>query len=170
MAASNGGIKRSFFDRAAVLGKLNKAEKRVLPKIGRFIRRAAKSSLRLGKMVALADMKSEAREDYEREKKIRKSKGLKPSPRRRQSAKRGQPPKLHEKNSPLKRLIFYAFDDRKHTVVVGPEFFRNGKSGGKAPGNLEYGLNGHSRFPFMGPAMKQEIPKLPGMWRDAVKK
>lgn len=68
----------------------------------------------------------------------------------------GQPPKVHRSDSftrarrdprtgietrrptsPLKELIFFAFDRARNSVIVGPARF--GTAGGRVPGVLEYG-------------------------------
>ena len=93
----------------------------------------------------------------------------------------GSPPSSH--TGLLKRFIFFGYDPRKRSVVIGPvRLTQNGR--GKAPALLEYGgtttlqRHGNPRKrvranfrgrPFMGPAFEKEQPKLPAMWRDSIK-
>lgn len=91
----------------------------------------------------------------------------------------GKPPHSHV--GLLRRFIFFGYDPRKRSVVIGPTALSN--SNGEAPSLLEYGgttrirdtRNGRRRTarfrgrPYMGPALEAEQPKLPSMWRDSVK-
>ena len=134
--------KGMFFDRAAVLAKVDGATRRVLSKFGAFVRQRAKSSIR----------------------------------KRRAISEPGQPPSSHV--GLLKRLIFFAFDPNRKSVVIGPTLLRPGS---KAPKLLEHG--GDTTFdtakgkqparyrprPFMGPAFAAEEPRLPDLWKNSVK-
>lgn len=97
--------------------------------------------------------------------------------RRKKSANPGEPPSAHGSN--LKQ-IFFAWDDSKRSVVVGPIIFSVRDGGGKAPGLLERGgerisrtKRGKSRrlhyrkFPFAVPAMEAELPKFAGLFKGA---
>ena len=101
--------------------------------------------------------------------------------KRKKTSTPGSPPSSH--TGLLKRFIFFGYDPRKRSVVIGPvRLTQNGR--GKAPSLLEYGgtttlqrhdnprkrvrANFRSR-PFMGPAFEKEQPKLPAMWRDSIK-
>jgi hypothetical protein len=106
-------VTKTFFDRQAVIDAVGRANARVLAKAGAFIRRSAKRSIRYAK-----------------------------SP-----SKPGNPPHAHEsrkggKDSPLRELIFFAYDDRTTSLVVGPTPFRGAaivprvlELGGTAPGH-----------------------------------
>lgn len=105
-------VTKMFFDRRAVIDALGRANAMALSKAGAFIRRSAKGSIRYAK-----------------------------SP-----SKPGRPPHAHEskkggKDSPLRELIFFAYDDRTASLVVGPTPFRGPaiaprvlELGGAAPG------------------------------------
>ena len=106
-------VTQTFFDRRVVVEAVGRANARVLSKAGAFVRRTAKGSIRYAK-----------------------------SPSR-----PGRPPHAHRskkgnKFSPLRELIFFGFDHRTASVVIGPTPFR-GKSivprvlelGGTAPGH-----------------------------------
>lgn len=92
----------------------------------------------------------------------------------------GQPPKSHV--GTLKNLIFFSFDPKTESTVIGPVKFGLGL----APKALEYGgMSIRSRRikaasgeklvakkpvkirarPFMNPALRAELPKFPGMFR-----
>ena len=136
-----------FFDSKKVIDATTKAERKVFSRFGAFVRRAARSSIR----------------------------------RRKRVSEPGKPPSSH--TGLLKRFIFFAYDLGRRSVVIGPARL-SGKIG-DAPRALEYA--GKSKVvarrrgqrvirtvtirarPFMGPAFKQEKPKLPAMWRDSVR-
>lgn len=90
---------------------------------------------------------------------------------RKKSSPPGQPPSSHEGS--LKRLIFFAYDAEKKTVVIGPVPFRTGA----APALLEYGgavprKSGRPKRyrgnPFMAPAAAAEVPKFADLLRGMV--
>jgi hypothetical protein len=76
-------------------------------------------------------------------------------------------------------LIFFGYDPARKSVVIGPTPFR---SEVEAPPLLEYGgravranrkgkkvIATYKARPFMGPAFKQEKPKLPALWATSIK-
>ena len=139
---------RLFFDRKAITRRVDKATRRVLSRFGAFVRNTARKSIR----------------------------------RRKRPAEPGQPPSSH--TGLLRRFIFFGYDPApgRQSVVIGPErLTRRGR--GEAPPLLEYG--GSQRMkgrkgqpvrttyqprPFMAPAFQKELPNLPPLWRDSVKK
>lgn len=137
-------ITKLFFDRKAVLGKVDRATRRVLSRFGAFVRRTARSSIR----------------------------------KRKKTSAPGAPPSSH--SGLLKKFIFFGYEPRKRSVVIGPVRLTQ-KGRGEAPPLLEYGgttaveRRGKRKSarirarPFMGPAMAKEKPKLPAMWRDSVR-
>jgi len=98
---------------------------------------------------------------------IKKRKGTSPP---------GGPPYSHA--GLLKKLIFFAFDAQRQSVVIGPTLLREGSA---APRLLEHGGEAQletkqgpkaARYrprPFMGPAFEKERPSLPALWRDSVR-
>ena len=139
--------KEMFFDRKVVRSAVDRTARRVLSRFGAFVRRAAKSSIR----------------------------------KRKRASAPGEPPSSH--TGLLKQFIFFGYDRDRRSVVIGPA--RLNQKVGEAPAALEYGgtstvvegLRGRRRKrkvkiaarPYMGPAFKQEKPKLAAMWRDSVR-
>jgi len=98
--------------------------------------------------------------------------------KRKKTSQPGSPPSSHI--GLLKKFIFFGYDPRKDSVVIGPvRLTQNGR--GEAPSLLEYG--GTTKVthrgkrkrakvrprPFMGPAFEKEQPKLPAMWKGSVR-
>lgn len=87
----------------------------------------------------------------------------------------GGPPSSHEGS--LRKLILFAFDPARKSVVIGPARFKRGE----APPLLEYGgtvvrqtRDGPRRMvyrprPFIGPAAAAELPRLGSLIRSAVR-
>jgi len=150
--------KSNFFDRLTVITAAGQARVRVFSRFGSHVRRRAKSSIR----------------------------------KRKKSSKPGQAPSSHV--GTLRRLIFFSYDRNRNSVVMGPTLI-NHPTG--APEILEYGGNtvvddvrwvsgpkyGNRRQriattkrvkiaarPYMGPAFKAELPGLPAMWKDSIRK
>jgi len=102
-------------------------------------------------------------------------------PRKRVS-RPGEPPSSH--TGLLKKFIFFAYQPRNKSVVIGPVQLTQ-KGRGEAPRLLEHGgtatlqrhgkrdkANFRAHFqgrPFMGPAFLKEQPKLPEMWRQSIR-
>lgn len=141
-------MKGLFFDAPKVMRSVDTATRKVLSKFGAFVRTAAKSSIR----------------------------------KRKKASEPGKPPSSH--TGLLKQFIYFAYDPSTQGVVIGPT--RLNKTAGTAPEALEYGGSATvvrrrkdgrreskrvaiSKRPFMHPALKQELPKLPAMWQDSVK-
>jgi hypothetical protein len=88
-------ITKCFLDRERVIARIGRAAAQTLAKAGAFIRRTAKGKIRYAKSVS----------------------------------KPGGPPHAHEsqkggKDSPLRELLYFAYDERSNSVVVGPTPFR----------------------------------------------
>jgi len=144
-------VKAIFFDRPKVRRGADRAKRRALSKAGAFIRQRARTS-------------------------IRKRKGASPP---------GQPPRSHEGS--LRRLILFGFGRASDSVVVGPARLNRP---GEAPNVLEFGgrttitrrrtkKNGRrvlesrrvriAARPYMGPALKKELPNIPKAWANSVR-
>ena len=80
----------------------------------------------------------------------------------------GSPPSSHD--GTLKKLVFFSFDPKRESVVIGPVLAK----GGEAPALLEHGgtsaAGGRYRGnPFMRPAFDAELPKAQNEFRDFIK-
>lgn len=135
--------KSLFFDRQKVLSQVSRAERRVLSRFGAYVRQDARQRIRRRKRPS---------QPYE-------------SPT--------------NQTGLLKRHIYFVFDPDRRSVVIGPVLLNRGTS---APATLEYGgettitrTDGKSirvtiaPRPYMGPAFRQELPKVPALWRDSVR-
>jgi hypothetical protein len=133
-----------FFDQVKVKNKVDKQTRKVLSRFGSFVRQTSRRSIR----------------------------------RRKKSSRPGQPPSSH--TGVLKRFIFFGYDQNRRNVVIGPVVVP-GKAG-KAPEALEHGgrvtvTGGDARRrttviearPFMGPAFRAEVMKVPSLWVNAIK-
>lgn len=156
--------KANFFDRKKVANAVDRATKKALNAAGRMIRAAAQKSLAYGD----------------------------------KASRPGSPPTAHRSRlhtrvskttgksrtravSYLREFLFYSYDPANNSVVVGPVRLGSTVDPGALPA-LEYGgsstvedRRGVRRRiqvrprPFMGPALRQELPGLPAMWRDSVR-
>lgn len=79
----------------------------------------------------------------------------------------GEPPR--NQTGKLRDNIFFWYDPDERSVSIGPGLFQRNRD---VPGLLEHG--GHTRRgvlaarPYMGPALKEELPKLPALWHNSV--
>jgi len=128
-----------FFDSSKVKQQTSKAERQVLSRFGAFVRTRVRSMIR----------------------------------KRRAPSAPGQPPSSH--TGLLKRFIYFVYDAARRSVIIGP--IRLASKRGDAPELLEEGGLAVRRGkpaayrprPYMGPAFSAELPRVPAMWRDAVK-
>lgn len=134
--------KQSFFTARPVRDALDRASRKILSRFGAFVRQRAKTSMR------------------------------KATSRRRVSAP-GQPPLAH--TGLLRQHIYFGYDPVARSVIIGP--VRLGNLPGTAPKALEFGgvsLTADNRRvyirprPYMAPALRQELDKLPPMWKNAL--
>lgn len=158
--------KSQFFDRNVTKG-LSRAAKTVLSKYGAFVRRSAKSSLRMAKQKTRGEMTAEERDRYDVRVQIAKREGKKKPRRPDAISKPGDPPRLHTRpKSPLRELIFFVYDPNEKAVVIGPTASK--ETNGRATEALEFGKRGVKARPFMGPAAERERPNLL-RWKNTVK-
>lgn len=130
-----------FFTAKAVTSRVSQATRTVLSKAGAFVRRTARQSIR----------------------------------KRKRSAEPGNPPSSHA--GTLKDLIFFGYDHRSESVVIGPTTNRASTSGPSGASLLEFGgtvrrkgkTYRYRRFPYMQPALENEAPKFPNLFRDSVR-
>jgi len=97
--------------------------------------------------------------------------------KRKAISKPGQPPRSHA--GQLRKLLFYAWDPRTRSIVIGPAAFKEAE----APNLLEFGgrvgrLDRRQRRPrtmiyrkrpFMGPAYEAERDQLPERFRNSLR-
>lgn len=141
-------VKSSFFDREAIVRGMDAATRKAASQGGAFVRRTARSLIG--------------------------------PPAKKRAAPRpaGKPPRGHTDR--LRANIFFSWDSQTKSVVIGPVPFGDGT----APGALERG--GRSRMkvgrrhhrrtvtatvkphPYMGPALTENIPKLPDLWANTL--
>ena len=137
-------IKRMFFDRQAVISKVDAASRKVLSKFGAFVRRSAKSSIRKRKKPAPPGSPPSSHTGllkkfiffgYDTD-----AQSVVIGPTRLNQKGRGEAPPLLEYGG-------------KATLV------RRGKKKRTT----------YKARPYMGPAFEKEKPQLPAMWRDSVR-
>lgn len=137
-------IKRMFFDRQAVISKVDAATRRVLSRFGAFVRRSAKSSIRKRKKAAPPGQPPSSHTGLLKKfiffgyDAARQSVVI--GPTRLNQKGRGEAPPLLEYGG-------------KATLV------RRGKKK-----HVTYQAR-----PYMGPAFEKEKPQLPAMWRGSVR-
>lgn len=169
--------KALFFDAPAVQRAVDRGTRRVLSRFGAFVWTKAKDlTNRPARRMTLSEMTPEQRANHKRAVAIAKRKG-RPVPKKpARPSQPGEPPR--RVTGVLRRFLRFAFDDAAQSVVIGAVPVPS-RSGAQAP--LEHGgkttvksRRGSRRVriaarPFMAPALERELPKLPGMWRDAVR-
>ncbi len=160
------GVSASFFDSEKVLTAAKKGTIRSLSRCGAFVRTEEKSSIKYANKSAPAGQPPKAH----RGRMTRTSKKKDGSTTTRQV-------------SPLKELIYFAYDERSESVVVGPADFRNrARRSYRVPTILEQGGTVHRRTPrgqpqsvtyrgnpFAGPALRRVQGKFPDMFRDLLR-
>ena len=158
--------KSNFFDRAKVINAVDKAARKILSKVGAFIRQDAKQSIRPARMKPLGALSEKERKSYERRVREWKARGKGgPKPRRPlQHSRPGDPPRSIL--GLLRKLIFFVWDPARKSVVIGPAKI-NSKS--DAPSALEHGAGKIRRRPYMQPAYERNKAKIAAMWRNSVK-
>lgn len=103
--------KKGFFDRQAVMDKVDAATRKSLNKAGASLRLIAQRSMRYVSA---------------------KGRGKKP----RRVSRPGEPPRAVREHPWLRKHLYYSYDDASETVVVGPVGFRGEDP---VPGTLERG-------------------------------
>lgn len=131
-------FKDSFFDSESVLREATLVERRTLSRFGAFTRQRIRSSLKYAKGKSTPGKPPHVHKGggFTREKKDKAGNVS------RQAV------------SPLRELVFFAYDAAAHSTVVGPAKF--GSKGGSVPGLLERGGPGTFKDPETG-QMKRGI-------------
>jgi hypothetical protein len=136
-------VKRFFFDRPAVLSKVDAATRRVLSKFGAFVRRTAKSS-------------------------IRKRKKASP-PGKPPSSHTGLLKRLiFFGYDPGKRSVVIGPEPLRSTVEAPPLLEYGGTARRKGRGGKSVMATYKPRA-YMGPAFDKELNNLPPLWQDSVR-
>lgn len=156
--------KGNFFDRPKVIAAVDKARLKYLRTAGGKVRLTARRSIRKPRQMKLGEMSTELRQKYHIWEYYAKKRGRKKPKRPFASSKPGEPPR--DQTGLLKRFIFFSFDDRTKTTVVGPAKL-NSPSG--APERLEYGAEDMKPRPYMTPALQHHEHAFAAMWKDLVK-
>ncbi len=176
MATVTWKIVDQFFDRAPVQRAVDRAKKRELSRAGSFVRRTARRSIRpAGKRAIKAKKKNRG--------------GSRNDPT---ISRPGQPPRMHTAGARNLKTILFGYEQSRQSVVVGPVKFP--RSGNNVPELMEHGGVGKVRVlrrnqrkrkrgrvrtrlvavryrprPFMNPALRQELPKFPALFRNSVR-
>ena len=136
--------KAGFFDRAAVLGAVDRATRKVLSRFGAFVRTTARSSIRRRKNISRPGQAPTSWTGLLKKFLFfsfdRASRSVVIGPVR-LSESRGEAPPLLEHGGTATRTDRQGRNER----VV------------------------YERRPYMGPAFDKELPKLPELWRDSVR-
>jgi len=151
-------IKDLFFDRAAVIGAVDAAKRKVLSKAGAFIRTAARTSIRKRKGSAPAGKPPHSHEGSLRRLILfgydRHSDSVVVGP-------------VGFKNSTAPSVLEYG-GPATVTRRRGGRGGRGGRDG--RSGRPESRTVKIASRPYMGPALERERPKLPLLWRNSVRR
>jgi len=157
--------KGNFFDRAGVLSNVDRQTRKNLSKFGAFLRAAIRTRLKYGDDSSEPGASPVIHKTMSRPGKVSAKTG-----------KAGKPQSV----SPLRELVFFAYDESRKSVVVGPARLQ-GKPG-NAPAALEYGgpsviKNGDGTRtvtirprPYLAPSFEQVKKELPAIWASSVKR
>lgn len=160
MTARIGGVEfKYFFDREAVEREVALKGKRWLGRVGSLVRKIARSRsiLKKAPQKRISELTKEERRRYRIAQSMFKRGKRNSRPRRpERSAPRGEPPLLHvvPKFNPLRR-IFYSYDPKRESVIVGPERFGEG---------VVHKIEAHN--PFMTPALQLAEPRIAEIVRE----
>lgn len=160
-------LKRFFFDRSAVSNAIDRGTRSALSKFGAFVRRADRSSLKYG-----AGKSAPGRPPV-----VHRTAGFTKSRKSRRTGAASRQP-----SSPLRELVFFAYDPAGKSVVVGPALFGGSKvGGGTAPRLIEEGGPGpvlsngrlkrghYAARPHLGPAYRATLPKAAAMFKSQIR-
>lgn len=167
--------RKSFFDQPAVMRAVDSTRRRNLAQQGRFIQRAARRLIRPARRKRLDEMSSDERRQYRAACAIAEREGRRITRRPFAPSRPGEPPR--GRTGLLRNRLFFSYDSRSQSVVVGPE-----AAGPRTADVLESGgtvriTAGPNRGqmkrveprPFMGPAHEAFKPTLARIWRDSIR-
>ena len=140
------------------------ATRKWLGRVGGTVRKIARRSLKRARpMRSEEEMTDDQLDDWIAINAGRRRRGLEPLDLPERVSKPGKPPLLHDKLSPLKRLLVYHVNAEGGEVLIGPERSRSGIAD-----RLEYGYGKQLPRPFMGPAHEKVKPQMAQWWHDAI--
>lgn len=161
MAFDVQAFKNTFFDRAAVADQVPPAVRRALSKFGAFVRRRAQKSLVYGTGKSAPGLPPTVHRSASFTRRKRANGGVKLKP-----------------SSPLRELLFFAFDPVRQSVAIGPAI---GSAPTGGPERTEHGGSGtvlhHRRRvaanwparPFMRPAFSAELPGAADLFKGLIR-
>jgi len=162
----------SFFDRGVVTRALTQQQRRVFSKFGAFVRQRARSAIRPARQKSLGEMSDDELVVYRIRARAAQKQGAKAPRRPLASSSPGEPPRSVLGH--LKAFLFFAYDARRGSVVIGPALFNGAR--GTAPRTLEEGGEVETpsgrrirvaKRPYMRPAFEKELDGLPALWAGA---
>lgn len=149
--------------RARIFAGVDRARHKALTAAGAMVRRVARNSIRPARRKKLSEIDPAKRWRYDK-----KRMGSDALPRPWAPSEPGQPPR--SRTGLLKKFIFFAFDPKTRSVVIGPA--RLTKVRGDVPNVLEYGGTSDGSTiaprPFMRPAEQELRTKYVRLWKDAM--
>ena len=144
---------------------ITRATAKWLTRVGGYARKVARNSLKVAKPKRSDDELT----DWELDRWVmlnqyRERHGLSiPAAFPDRVSKPGQPPLLHQRNSPLKRVLNFQINAAAGDVVIGPERARSATAH-----ILESGGGRLMARPFMKPAEAKTIPHMAAWWHNAI--
>ena len=79
----------------------------------------------------------------------------------------GKPP--HTRKGQIKRAILYAVERKVGRAFIGPTHEAMGMSAGAHEFGGRFRGQRYRARPFMGPALKENVPRLPRLWAGSVR-
>lgn len=175
--------KALFFDRAAVTRHMDPKTARYLRRVGGYIRKTARNSIKKPGRMTIKEMRPEQRRRFARTRDARGrftfgGRAAPPKPRRRASSKPGDPP-LNQTGRLRDNIFFFADPKTRKSVVVGPVKLNKSTN---APAVLEHGgvstittrrggrrLARYEKRPYMAPALERGTSRQNTIrfWREA---
>lgn len=172
-------VKTLFFDRKAVRRAMDRATRRALSLAGYAIMRTARESMpyRSGKKPSPAGRPPFAHKGHPRLRKLlffsvddsRRSVVIGPV-----KFEKGEAPSLNEDGGLVRRVkrVFRRAGRKAASKAQARAFLKKVRTGqvAKAPAATVTYTARYPERPFMGPAMKKEIPRLPSRWQNSVRR
>lgn len=155
------------FDSKLVVQKVKPAVRRYLRRSGSVGRLIMRGLLKPARRKRASELTEKEKETYDRLVDRAKEKGL-PKPKR--PLKPSDPeesPRLTQKPSPLKELIFFGIDLSSESVAIGFGRFGTNVIEVLEKGGISNGRKIEPR-PTVKPALEQLLPQLPGFLKDSV--